>query len=75
MTETMFMERLDKLTSAVLLMASLTGTRLNKQQLAERMGVHRNTLPTRTAVRGFPKPETDGKWLLSDIIEYEQGTT
>ena len=41
--------------------------------LAERMGVHRNTLAKRlTTDRDFPRPGRDGKWLLSEVIEWEQ---
>lgn len=71
-TETMLLQRIDALTRAVQHLAQVNGARLTKAQLAERMGCHRNTLRTRVAAKGFPKPCADGKWLLSEIIEWEQ---
>lgn len=72
MTESMLLERIDALTSAVLMLARIQGTRLSRAQLCERLGIHRNTLRTRSAERGFPKPDASGKWLLSEVIEWEQ---
>lgn len=72
-TETMLLARIDALTKAVQHMAQVSGSRLTKAQLADRLGCHRNTLRSRIAVKGFPQPCSDGKWLLSEIIEWEQG--
>lgn len=73
MSETELMERLDKMTSAVHLMAKALGTRLDRAQLAERMGIHRNTLRHRLATdKSIPRPGADGKWLLSEIVAWEQ---
>ena len=67
------MERLDKMTSAVQLMAQMLGARLTREQLAERLGVHRNTLRARLdRDKSFPRPASDGKWLLSEIVDWEQ---
>lgn len=71
-TATALLERMDKMASAMQLLAVMMGTRLTRQQLAERMGVHRNTLAVRMEQRGFPRPGADGKWLLSEIVEWEQ---
>lgn len=55
------------------LLASVVGTRLTRDQLAERLGVHRNTVPKWMAQDPtFPKPDRYGKWLLSEVIEWEQ---
>ena len=67
------LERIDLLASAVRLMAQGQGTRLDKGELATRLGIHRNTLRTRTQGKGFPKSGPDGKWALADIIDWEQG--
>lgn len=73
MTEAQLVEQVNKLTSAVQFMASMLGTRLDRGQLAERMGVHRNTLTKRLITdRSIPRPGKDGKWLLSEVIEWEQ---
>lgn len=73
-TEAALVQRIDALTKAVQHLAQVNGARLTKAQLAERLGCHRNTLRTRVATKGFPKPCADGKWLLSEIIEWEQET-
>jgi predicted DNA-binding transcriptional regulator AlpA len=72
MNESILLTRLDALTKAVLHMAQMTGTRLTKAELANRLGCHRNTLRSRVSEKGFPQPCADGKWLLSEIIEWEQ---
>jgi len=72
MTDTILLERIDSLTSAVLLMAKMSGARLTRTQLCERLGIHRNTLRAKALECGFPKPDVSGKWLLAEIIEWEQ---
>lgn len=55
------------------LLTTMLGTRLSREQFAERLGVHRNTLRQRLATdRTMPRPGSDGKWLLSEIVEWEQ---
>lgn len=71
--EVQLADQVNKLASAVQYMASMLGSRLDRGQLAERMGVHRNTLAKRMATdSSFPRPGKDGKWLLSEIVEWEQ---
>lgn len=73
MSEAALLERMEKMASAMLLMAQTLGTRLTREQLAERLGIHRNTLRHRlTTDHDFPRPGRDGKWLLSDVIDWEQ---
>lgn len=73
MTEQTILERMDKMASAMQLMAAMLGTRLDRDQLADRLGIHRNTLATRLKTdNSFPRPGTDGKWLLSEIVEWER---
>lgn len=73
MSESQLLERIDKMTSAMQLMATMLGTRLDRGQLAVRLGVHRNTLAKRLSTdKTFPRPGRDGKWLLSEIIDWEQ---
>jgi predicted DNA-binding transcriptional regulator AlpA len=67
------MERIDALTSAVHLMAATLGTRINRAQFIQRLGIHRNTLSKRLATdRTMPQPGPNGLWLLSEIMEWEQ---
>ena len=65
-------QRLDALTQAVRMLAQNHGARLSKSDLAERLGVHRNTLRNRMQGKDFPQPGPDGKWALSDVIAWEQ---
>ena len=52
----MLVERIDKMTSAMQLMATMLGTRLNHNQLAERLGIHRNTLRQKVKDYGIEEP-------------------
>lgn len=71
--EVKLLDRINRLASAVELMAAMLGTRLDREQLAQRLGVHRNTLRVRLAAdRTMPRPGRDGRWLLSEIVEWEQ---
>lgn len=64
---------LDALTSAVLLMAQQKGARLTSAQVVERIGRTRQTITTMVRRGDFPEPCADGKWLLSEILEWEAG--
>lgn len=68
----LLLQQMQKMTAAVQLMSTQTGARLNRQQMAERLGIHRNTLATRQADDpSMPRPGKDGKFLLSEVIEWE----
>lgn len=64
-------ERLDSLTAGFANLARLMGARLTRQEVCDRIGVHRNTLRTYILEKGFPKPGKDGKWLLAEVVEWE----
>lgn len=64
-------QRLDSLTASFANLARLMGARLSRQEVLDRLGVHRNTLRTYIEQKGFPKPGQDGKWLLAEIVEWE----
>lgn len=67
------LQQLQQLTSAMTHMAACLGTRLNRDQMCDRLDVHRNTLARRMDQdRTFPRPGKDGRWLLSEVIEWEQ---
>jgi predicted DNA-binding transcriptional regulator AlpA len=68
----MMMQRIEQLTSAVQALSAAMGTRLTRAQLSERLGIHRNTLARRLSEPGFPLPDKDGKWLLSEVIQWER---
>jgi len=68
----LLLQQMQKLTAAVQLMSTQTGTRLNRQQMADRLGIHRNTLAARQAEDPtMPRPGKDGRFLLSEVIEWE----
>jgi hypothetical protein len=60
------------LNATTLVLAQLLGTRINQTQLAERMGVHRNTVRIKSEKNSFPKKGRDGKYELWKIIKWEQ---
>lgn len=68
---TELMRRMDSLTSALVTMSRQAGNRQTRQEVCERLGIHRNTLASYMVDKGFPKPMRDGKWLLSEIVEWE----
>ena len=64
--------KIDALTGAVKALCNQSGARISRTQLAERLGVHRNTLTNMLdRDRRIPRPGKDGKWLLSDVIAWE----
>lgn len=71
MSDTAMIERLDRLTSAVLHMAKSTGSRLSRADMCERLGICSKTLTERVRTKKVPSPGTDGKWLLSEVVEWE----
>lgn len=71
MTESAIIERLDSLTAAFVAMAKITGARLTRAQMCERLGVSGKTLTDRVRNGKCPKPGSDGKWLLAEVVEWE----
>lgn len=64
-------QTLRSIQQTLILLVQNAGTRLTRQQVCERLGVHRNTLATYVRERGFPAPGKDGKWLVSEVMEWE----
>lgn len=71
MSEATILNRLESLTTAFVAMARITGARLTRAEVCDRLGVHRNTLTAYIAEKGFPTPGRDGKWLLAEVVEWE----
>ncbi len=71
MTDAAIAKRIEALTTAVMLMAQNTGARLTRAQMCERLGVCGKTLSDRLKRGAVPQPGADGKWLLSEILEWE----
>lgn len=49
----------------------LLGIRLDQEAMASRLGVTKRTLYNRIQSGTVPRPGTDGKWLLSSVMEWE----
>lgn len=48
------------------------GERLNSEEFARFLGIHRNTLRRRLDTdRTMPRPGKDGKWLLCEVLEWQ----
>lgn len=62
--------RIELLTQAVQHLAQIHGARLTRKEVLERMRMGKNGIPLLMS-KGFPKPMPDGKWLLSEVIEWE----
>ncbi len=72
MSDAALLEKIDGLTAAVIALSTMMGARLDRDAMAQRLGIHRNTLRARMNDPRFPRPGSDGKWLLSEVIEWEQ---
>lgn len=72
MTETAVAERLERLQSTVETLCALIGTRLTRSEVLTRLRVSDKTLRERVRRGEYPAPGKDGKWLLSEIVEWER---
>jgi hypothetical protein len=61
----------EDLSASVILMAKTLGTRLSREQMCARLGVHRNTLARWIELGIVPPPRHHNKWLLSVVLEWE----
>jgi predicted DNA-binding transcriptional regulator AlpA len=68
MSEDAILERFDRLEK---LIAKLVGERVTRTQMLHRLGISGNTLTTRIRAKQVPSPGADGKWLLSEVVEWE----
>ncbi len=71
MSEAVILERLDSLTRAFVALARLTGARLTRAAMCDRLGISSKTLTDRVRKGQVPTPGRDGKWLLSEVVEWE----
>lgn len=70
-TDTAVVAELASLRASITLLAQSLGTRLTRQEVCARLGIHRNTLAAWVRDRRFPAPERDGRWTLAKIMEWE----
>lgn len=64
-------QQVDRLTSAIILMAQTKGERMTTAQVTERVGRCRQTIMNMVRRGDFPEPCNDGKWLLADVLAWE----
>lgn len=64
-------QQVDRLTSAIILMAQTKGERMTTAQVTERIGRCRQTIMNMVRRGDFPEPCNDGKWLLADVLAWE----
>ena len=55
------------------LLVTTLNRRLSREDMCERLDIGRNTLTRRIEAGKVPRPGADGKWLLSDVVEWETG--
>jgi hypothetical protein len=65
------LQRLDTMTHALVALARVTGARLTRAEMCNRLGVSSNTLTARVRRGDVPTPGRDGKWLLAEVVEWE----
>lgn len=51
---------------------AMISTRMSRQEVCERLGLHRNTLADYIRDGRFPAPGRDGKWSSCDVAEWER---
>lgn len=68
MNETAILQRFDRLE---VLISRLQGERLTRAEMCRRLGISSNTLTARVRRKEAPTPGRDGKWLLSEVMEWE----
>jgi predicted DNA-binding transcriptional regulator AlpA len=74
-TEAALLSRIDMLTQAVITLAQTQGARLTRKELAQRLGIHPNSVTRKLAEdRNFPRPDPLGRWLLADVIAWESAS-
>lgn len=59
------------LQATIAALCSQMGARISREQMCDRYQISRNTLATRVKAGTVPRPGTDGKWLLSELVEFE----
>lgn len=72
MTDQAIAQELHQLREAVITLTQFIGPRLTREQVRARLGVSNPTLNKRIESGQFPRAGRDGKWLLSEVLEWER---
>lgn len=59
------------LQATIIVLCDQMGARLGREQMCNRYRISRNTLTARVKAGHVPRPGADGKWLLSEVVEWE----
>lgn len=71
--QALILQKLDALEKAIMSMAVERNAHLSRKDIMQRLGLSSTTLRVRLEKdREFPRPTKGGKFLLSDIIAWEQ---
>ena len=68
MSEEAILKRFDQMERMI---ARIMGERLTREEMAARLRISGKTLTDRVRRRVVPSPGADGKWLLSEVLEWE----
>jgi len=68
MSEDAILERFDRLER---LIAKLHGERLTREEMVGRLRISGKTLTDRVRRGIVPSPGSDGKWLLTEVMDWE----
>jgi len=71
MSEAALIQEFRQMREVFLTMIRMHGHRLSRDDMCRRMDVCSKTLTQRVRDDKAPKPGRDGKWLLSEVIEWE----
>ncbi|MFV0678590.1 helix-turn-helix transcriptional regulator [Variovorax sp. tm] len=66
------LRRLARIEFTLLQIVRTRGLRLTRAEMCERLGVTSHTITYRVRRGEMPRPGADGKWLLSEVIEWER---
>ena len=71
MTDQQIIQKLAAVEQAVAALTQSIGTRLTREQLARRRGIHRNTLAHLIERGVVPRPDVSGRFELCEVLEFE----
>lgn len=62
---------IDELKTMREMLAVLAERHLDRQEVAQRLGIHPGTLDRWVKAGSFPRPK-NGRWLMSDVVKWER---
>jgi predicted DNA-binding transcriptional regulator AlpA len=65
------LKRLDAMDAKIERLVQLRGERMTREDFCLRLGIDRKTFKKRMDLGQIPRPQSDGKWFLSEVMEWE----